>query len=96
VSEGTVFLDATTPFPFDCGTFDYIYCEHMIEHISWQKGQTMLRECHRVLKPRGVMRIATPADILFVPSSATKNITAKAIETRLSVGTGILVWHPPF
>ena len=60
VSEGTVFLDATTPFPFDCGTFDYIYCEHMIEHISWQKGQTMLRECHRVLKPRGVMRIATP------------------------------------
>jgi predicted SAM-dependent methyltransferase len=60
VSEDTVFLDATKPFPFDCGTFDYVYCEHMIEHISWQNGQTMLRECHRVLKPRGVMRIATP------------------------------------
>jgi len=59
-SEGAVFLDATKPFPFDCGTFDYIYSEHMIEHISWQNGQTMLRECHRVLKPRGVMRIATP------------------------------------
>jgi predicted SAM-dependent methyltransferase len=60
VSEGTVFLDATKPFPFDSGTFDYIYCEHMIEHISWQNGQTMLRECRRILKPRGVMRIATP------------------------------------
>ena len=60
VSGRTVFLDATKPFPFECGTFDYIYCEHMIEHISWQNGQTMLRECHRVLKPQGVMRIATP------------------------------------
>jgi predicted SAM-dependent methyltransferase len=59
-SEDTVFLDATKPFPFDCGTFDYIYCEHMIEHISWQKGQAMFRECHRALKPGGVMRIATP------------------------------------
>jgi predicted SAM-dependent methyltransferase len=60
VSADTVFLDATKPFPFDCGTFDYIYCEHMIEHISWQNGQTMLCECNRVLKPGGVMRIATP------------------------------------
>jgi predicted SAM-dependent methyltransferase len=60
ISEGTVFLDATKPFPFDCATFDYIYCEHMIEHLSWQNGQIMLRECHRVLKSRGVMRIATP------------------------------------
>jgi len=60
VSDDTVFLDATKPFPFDGGTFDYIFCEHMIEHISWRNGQTMLRECHRVLKPRGVMRISTP------------------------------------
>lgn len=60
LSEGTVFLDATKPFSFDSGTFDYIYCEHMIEHLSWRNGQAMLRECHRVLKPRGVMRIATP------------------------------------
>jgi predicted SAM-dependent methyltransferase len=59
-SQDTVFLDATKPFPFDCGTFDYIYCEHMIEHISWQNGQKMLKECCRVLKPRGVLRIATP------------------------------------
>ena len=60
VSEGTVFLDATKPFPFDCATFDYIYCEHMIEHISWKQAQSMLRECYRVLKPRGIMRVATP------------------------------------
>jgi predicted SAM-dependent methyltransferase len=60
VSDDVVYLDATQPFPFESGTFDYIYCEHMIEHISWKNGQKMLKECHRVLKPRGMIRIATP------------------------------------
>jgi predicted SAM-dependent methyltransferase len=60
VSDDTVYLDATKPLPFDSGTFDYIYSEHMIEHVSWQNGQAMLRECHRVMKPGGVVRIATP------------------------------------
>ena len=60
VSEGTAFLDATKPFPFDCGTFDYIYCEHMIEHLSYHQAAVMVSECFRVLKPRGKIRISTP------------------------------------
>jgi predicted SAM-dependent methyltransferase len=59
-SAGAVFLDATKPFPFDDGVFDHVYSEHMIEHISWQHGLAMLRECRRVLKPGGTVRIATP------------------------------------
>ena len=59
-SEAVVFLDATRPFPFESGVFDYIYSEHMIEHISWDDGLSMLRECKRVLKPGGTVRIATP------------------------------------
>ncbi|NPC54145.1 class I SAM-dependent methyltransferase [Caenimonas soli] len=59
-SETTAYLDATKPFPFEEGTFDYIYSEHMIEHIPWREGLFMLRECRRVLKPGGVLRVATP------------------------------------
>lgn len=59
-NDSTAYLDATKPFPFEDNTFDYIYSEHMIEHITWQQGQFMLRECRRVLKPSGVVRIATP------------------------------------
>lgn len=59
-SDYIEYLDATKPFPIPEGTFDYIFSEHMIEHISWQKGQLMLRECRRVLKPGGIIRIATP------------------------------------
>lgn len=59
-AEGIIYLDATRPFPFDEATFDYVYSEHMIEHITWPQGQAMLRECRRVLKPGGTLRIATP------------------------------------
>lgn len=60
LSDDVVYLDATRPFPFDSNTFDYIYCEHMIEHVSWQEGLLMLRECRRVLNAGGTIRIATP------------------------------------
>ena len=55
-----VYLDATRPFPFQDGTFDYVYSEHMIEHINWSQGLFMLKECRRVLRPGGAIRVATP------------------------------------
>ena len=55
-----IYLDATRPFPFADGVFAYIYSEHMIEHVSWSAGRAMLAECHRVLKPGGVIRLVTP------------------------------------
>jgi predicted SAM-dependent methyltransferase len=55
-----LFLDATKPFPFAGAVFDYVFSEHMIEHITWSEGLSMLRECRRVLKPGGKVRIATP------------------------------------
>ena len=55
-----IFLDATKPFPLPTGAFDFVYSEHMIEHIAHADALRMLRECHRVLKPGGVIRIVTP------------------------------------
>lgn len=57
---GVVYLDATRRFPFEDGTLDYIFCEHMIEHIDHDGGMAMLRESFRVLKPGGTIRLATP------------------------------------
>jgi predicted SAM-dependent methyltransferase len=58
-------LDATKPFPFKNNEFQYIFSEHMIEHISYLDGLSMLKECSRVLKPGGKIRIATP-DLSFL------------------------------
>jgi predicted SAM-dependent methyltransferase len=58
--EGIAYMDATKPFPLENDSFDYIFSEHMIEHISLQDGFFMLKECYRILKLGGQIRIATP------------------------------------
>ena len=57
---GTTFLDATRRYPFAADTFAFAYAEHMIEHVTHHDGSAMLSECHRVLKPGGVVRLVTP------------------------------------
>jgi predicted SAM-dependent methyltransferase len=59
-SDRILHLDATDTFPFSSDTFDYIFSEHMIEHISYSNGLAMLSECHRVLRNNGKIRISTP------------------------------------
>ena len=66
-STSTIFLDATRSFPLPDNSFDYVFSEHMIEHIPYEGGRNMLLECHRVLRPDGVLRIATP-DMAFLMS----------------------------
>lgn len=67
VDPGTVYLDATQPFPVASETFAYIYTEHMIEHVPFADGLSMLKECRRVLKADGVLRVATP-NLAFILS----------------------------
>lgn len=55
-----IYMDATKPFPFPDNSVDYIFAEHMIEHVTYTDGQKMLKECHRVLKPSGRIRVSTP------------------------------------
>ena len=57
---GVVYLDATKRFPFHDETFDYVFSEHLIEHLPYESGCFMLGECFRVLKPGGKLRTATP------------------------------------
>jgi predicted SAM-dependent methyltransferase len=56
-----VYLDARRRFPFSDGTFDRVFSEHMIEHLSYADARRCLRECLRVLKPGGRLRVATPS-----------------------------------
>jgi predicted SAM-dependent methyltransferase len=53
-------FDVRNEFPFQNKTVDFIFNEHLIEHLRWEEGMTFMEECHRVLKPEGVLRISTP------------------------------------
>ena len=55
-----IFVDVTRRLPFSDRSFSYVFSEHQIEHIFYPEGVFMLRECFRVLKPGGVLRIVTP------------------------------------
>lgn len=58
--RGVIHLDATRRFPLPDNCLDYVFSEHMIEHIEYESGLKMLKETHRVLKPKGKVRVSTP------------------------------------
>ncbi|HKN74641.1 MAG TPA: methyltransferase domain-containing protein [Candidatus Acidoferrum sp.] len=46
--------------PFPDETFDVVYHSHVLEHFSKQTACTFLRECQRVLRRGGTIRVAIP------------------------------------
>jgi predicted SAM-dependent methyltransferase len=59
-------VDITKPLLFENDYADFIYCEHGLEHVEIYDGINFIKECYRILKPGGVMRLAVPCvDILF-------------------------------
>lgn len=60
-----IFLDITKRFTFSDNTFDYLFTEHVIEHVPYQAGKNLIQESFRILKPGGTLRIVTP-DVNFL------------------------------
>lgn len=59
---------------FSENTADLIYACHVLEHISYQRYPDILKEWYRVLKPKGILRIAVPDfDKLIAIYQAEKN-----------------------
>ena len=61
-SQGYKFmrLDVSKPLPFPDGYADCVFFSHLIEHLSREEGARFVAECSRILRPGGVVRIATP------------------------------------
>ncbi len=58
--------DVTKPLPFEDAYVSGIFTEHMLEHIPFESGLALLRECRRILRPGGVVRIVVPDGELYL------------------------------
>lgn len=57
-------IDLCTPdlqLPLQDNSVSLIYCSHTLEHLESNKAIGFLRECHRILKTGGVIRLAVPS-----------------------------------
>ena len=52
--------NVTKRLPFPDHSAEFIYSSHMIEHLTREEAEQLLRECSRVLAPSGRIRIMTP------------------------------------
>jgi len=64
-SRTTTYADLTKRFPWNDGSIDGIYMGEILEHFTMEDGEHVLRECHRVLKKNGVVRIRVPDNFQF-------------------------------
>ncbi len=52
--------DLREPLPFSDGSFAVVYHSHVLEHLPRGAAPAFIRECHRVLKPAGILRVVVP------------------------------------
>ena len=66
--------DVTKGLPFEDNSVDIIYQSHLLEHLDRGKALQLLKECFRVLKKGGIMRLIVPD---------TKKIAKQYVEGRI-------------
>jgi SAM-dependent methyltransferase len=52
--------DLTRPLPLPDGAAAAVFHEHLLEHLPLPAAAGLLRECHRLLAPGGVLRVGVP------------------------------------
>lgn len=57
---GVMAHDLHKGLPFEDCEFDAVYHSHLLEHFPKSQAPAFLRECYRVLKPKGFLRVVVP------------------------------------
>lgn len=82
-----VFIDCSETLPFGDCMIDGLVLEEVIEHLGYLQGLQLLKECKRVLKGDGQLRLSTPdfswfAELQSKPISAAIEDATRDFESR--------------
>lgn len=58
--DGVIAHNLTKGIPFPDNQFDAVYHSHVLEHFARRDGEAFMKECFRVTKPGGIIRVAVP------------------------------------
>ncbi len=86
-------LDITEPLRFEAGCVDWVYAEHLIEHVSLTVGVAWLAEVHRILAPGGLLRLTTPDLRAYAQGYLTEDKFFTKHRRRMGMALGTLA--PP-
>lgn len=54
------FWNKSDSLPLEDNSIDFIFSEHFFEHLFFDEAAALFKECYRVLKPNGVIRVVVP------------------------------------
>jgi ubiquinone/menaquinone biosynthesis C-methylase UbiE len=54
-------IDITKPLPWPNDSADFVFIEHCIEHVGYYQAIEFFKECRRILKFGGVLRVIVPS-----------------------------------
>ena len=57
--------DIVRGLPLAKNSVEYLYCSHVLEHLSLSEFRQAIRNCYRCLKPGGIFRLVVP-DLEFM------------------------------
>jgi predicted SAM-dependent methyltransferase len=70
--------DITRGIPIGDGIAGGIYSEHCLEHLTLEQCRFVLRECHRMLRPKATFRIVVP-DLQIYARAYVQHLDGKPI-----------------
>lgn len=59
-AEGVIAHNLIEGIPFPNASFDLVYHSHVLEHFSKTEAEAFVKDCCRVLRPQGVLRVVVP------------------------------------
>lgn len=60
VNHSILPFDIRKGLPFGDGAFELVYHSHLLEHLDRSSAPGFMKECFRVLKPGGILRVVVP------------------------------------